>query len=72
MSGGTIKPSHFSLRDIADSIREESDTPLHLALANHLDKVAEAVQALDKELSGDTGTGDADDAIRSCINEADN
>lgn len=72
MSGGTIKPSHFSLRNLADSIREKSDAPLHLALANHLDDVADAVQALDNELSDDTGEGSADEAIRSCINETAN
>lgn len=71
MSGGTINPSHYTLTEMVDSIRENSSDPWHLAFASHLEKVAHAVRALDLELSSDTGPGDAAEAIRACLNDAD-
>lgn len=71
MSGGTIKPSHFLLHDMAESVRENSDSPWHHIFAAHLEKVAEAVRALDRELSGDIGPQEANSAIHACLNDAD-
>lgn len=67
MSGDTINPKHYAIVEMAESIRSNTNSPLHLAFADHLEKVAHAVHALDLELSQDTGPGDASDAIRSCL-----
>lgn len=71
MPGGTIKPSHFLLHDMAESIRDNSDSPWHHIFAAHLEKVADAVRALDRELSGDTGPQEANLEIHACLNDAD-
>jgi len=71
MSGGTITPSHFTLHDMAETIRSNSDSPFHHIFAAHLEKVAAAVRELDLELSSDTGPGDATRSIQACLNDAD-
>lgn len=56
------------VEEASDAIRENPDaTTLHKAFAAHLDLVAEALRAVEWELSGDYGPGDADGPIRAVI-----
>ena len=67
MSGGSLDYVSGRLDDAIESIRARRPSSLHVAFATHLADVSEALHALEWELSGDTGTGDADEAIRKVV-----
>jgi|GEM_PF-5066518 len=74
MSGGTLEPYYESFRigEVAESVREHAEgKPLREIFAATIERIATAVNALDRSLSGDSGPDDADEAIRACFTDAD-
>jgi hypothetical protein len=67
MSGGSLDYVYDRVHDAAQAVRRRAETPLHRALANHLDKVSDALHDLEWVLSGDKSEGDEIPAIEACL-----
>lgn len=67
MSGETLQYNRHTFVDLGDFIRSRGTTPQHRAFATHLLKIAEAIEALDKAMSGDTAEGTEIAAIDACL-----
>jgi len=67
MSGGSLQYMYMRIAELAELVREETDVPLHLAFADHLDLCATAAHDIEWVLSGDTRPGSEVDAIRQVL-----
>lgn len=68
MSGGSLDYVYQRVEEAAGSIRGRTDaTPLHLAFAEHLDKVAKALHDIEWVYSCDYGEGREEDAIMQVV-----
>lgn len=67
MSGGSLDYAYGRLDDLACTIAARAKTPLHMAFAEHLRKVASAAHDLEWVWSCDTCPGDEEAAIRAVI-----
>lgn len=65
MSGGSFDYLYQRVEEMASDLRD--GTPLERAFAEHLDKVAKAMHAIEWVHSGDYLPGDADEAIRAVL-----
>lgn len=71
MSGGSLDYFFGRVTDVASDIRSRGrDNPLHVAFADHLDKVAKALHDLEWVWSFDYSKGDEEEAIRAVIDPA--
>lgn len=69
MSGGSLNYACHEVADIGDRVARKAQTPLHRALATHLDLVAKALHDLEWVLSGDYSEGAEVEAIQACIGD---
>lgn len=70
MSGGSLDYVSFRVEEAAATISARCPDPLHQAFAAHLALVANALHECEWMLSGDTGRGDDEAAIRAVITPA--
>ena len=63
MSGGSMEHLYWKVAEA----RFEESTHLRRALRKHLQKVSEALKAIEWVDSGDSCAGDEDEAIRACF-----
>lgn len=72
MSGGSYDYAYFKVQETASEMRRRHpDSSLHLGFAAHLDKVAEAMRAVEWVDSFDSAPGDDVAAIRAVVSPAD-
>jgi hypothetical protein len=71
MSGGSFDYAYSKLDRVIEEMAQSCKRPLHKAFIKHLVKVSKALYELEWEVSGDTGTGDADLAIKELIKPQD-
>lgn len=67
MSGGSLDYAFTRLNDAISTIQRKARRPLHVAFAQHLKLVSDALHDLEWEWSGDTSERDADEAIRAVL-----
>jgi hypothetical protein len=67
MSGGSYDYAYARVQDMASSMLNRDASPLRVAFARHLKKVADAMQAVEWVDSCDSARGDEDEPIRACI-----
>ena len=67
MSGGSLDYVYSRVQDAASSVRGQAKTALHLAFADHLDKVAGALHDLEWVWSFDSAEGDEVAAIEKIV-----
>ena len=68
MSGGSYDYGYTRIDDLADQIT--ATTPLRKAFKKHLHQVAQACHDIEWVDSGDSGSGDEDEAICACLGKA--
>lgn len=67
MSGGSLDYVYMRLNEAAGEIRARSQKRRHLAFADHLDLVAEALHDIEWSFSGDYGPDDDKSAIKAVL-----
>ena len=67
MSGGSYEYADRHVQGMADCLRGKDTNPLRKAFAEHLERVAEAMRAVEWVDSCDYARGDEDEPIRAVI-----
>jgi hypothetical protein len=62
---------HTRVIDAAEVLRQSSNDSLHIAFADHLVLVADALRMIQKVLDGDSSSGSEHEAIRECLTPSD-
>ena len=64
MSGGSLEYLYIKVRDVADDLKSENNTPSQIAFGYHLEKVAKALHDIEWVMSGDYSFGEDEESIQ--------
>lgn len=64
MSKGSLEYLYIQVRDVADRLKSENNTPSQIAFGYHLEKVAKALHDIENVMDGDYDFGEDEESIQ--------